>query len=241
MPTPPLEIPLGTISSFNIYHLMTVDSPTNAFPFSLHVSDGPGSRDDEVDKSLGPRAMKNTEDGNKASADAVPPSEGSSELFNFAPDQLGALASVIRSKNAGPFEVTFDVMFSTQSVYNRVKNSNILTRGRIASLYGLEEADVVTAIWWPQALAFKATVVRSAVSGGWGEVDVHSSTQHVKLMHLEIPNVAPGKPVNRACSIMSAMLRVSMRRTRLPALLAACTAITIFFRYWGLVRRSSKH
>ncbi|GAB7324366.1 hypothetical protein MBLNU13_g08316t2 [Cladosporium sp. NU13] len=241
MPAAPLEISLGPISSFNIYHLMTVDSPTKAFPFSLHVSDGPGSRGDEVDKSIGPGALKSTERGKQPSADAVRLSEGSPEPYVFAPDQLGALASVIRSKNAGPFEVTFDVIFSTQSPYTRVKDSNILTRGKIASLYGLEEADVLTAMWWPQALAFKATVVRSAVSGGWGEVDVHSSTQHVKLMHLEIPNVTPGKSVECQDSILSTMLRVSMSRTRLPALLAACTAITISFRYWDLVRRSSKH
>jgi hypothetical protein len=240
MPTAPLEIPLGPISSFNIYHLMTVDSPTKAFPFSLHVSDGPGSRGDKVDKSLGPDAVKSNEGGNQVS-DAFQPSEGSPQPYVFAPNQLGALASIVRSKNAGPFEVTFDVMFSTQSVYDRVKDSEILTRNNIASLYDLEEADVVTAIWWPQALAFKATVVRSAVSGGWGEVDVHSSTQHVKLMHLEIPKVAPGKSVERADSILSAMLRISISRTRYPALLAACTAITIYFRYWDLVDRSPKH
>ena len=189
MPTAPLEIPLGLISSFNIYHLMTVDSPTKAFPFSLHGSEGSGRRDDEVDKTVGPGAVKSTEGGDRNSTSDTRLSESSSEPFVFAPDQLGSLASIIRSKNAGPFEVTFDVMFSTQSDYDRVKDSNILTRGKIASLYGLEEADVVTAMWWPQALAFKATVVRSAVSGGWGELDIHSSTQHVKLMHLEIPSI----------------------------------------------------
>ena len=219
---------------------MTVDSPTKAFPFSFHVCDGPGSRGDKVDKSLGPGAVKSNEGGNQVS-DAFRPSEDSPQPYVFASNQLGALASIIRSKNAGPFEVTFDVMFSTRSVYDRVKDSKILTRNNIASLYVLEETDVVTAIWWPQALAFKATVVRSAVSGGWGEVDVHSSTQHVKLMHLEVPNVAPGNPVERVGSNLSAKLQVSMPRTRLPALLAACTAIAIYFRYRDLVGRSPAH
>jgi hypothetical protein len=161
MPTAPLEIPLGLISSFNIYHLMTVDSPTKHFPFYLHVSKGHGNRDDEVDKTVGPGAVDASTEGGKVrtSADPTRPSTSSSEAFTFTPDQLGALASIIRAKNSGPFEVTFDIIFSEQSVYDRVKSSNVLTRSKIAALYNLKEADVVTAMWWQQALAFKATVV----------------------------------------------------------------------------------
>lgn len=33
------------------------------------------------------------------------------------------LARLIRSKNAGPFQLTFDVMFDEQAVYQRVKDS----------------------------------------------------------------------------------------------------------------------
>lgn len=235
MPTAPLEIPLGRISSFNIYHLMMVESPTKAFSFSLHTSKGLGTRGDPVDKTVGPGAVKSTEGGKaRASGDATRPSRGGPEPFTFAPDQLGALASIIRAKNSGPFEVTFDVIFSKRSVYNRVRDSNILKRSKIASLYGLEEADVVTAMWWPQALAFKATVVRSAVSGGWGEVDMHSSTQHVRLMYLEIPKIATTRSVQRVGGMMRSMLWVGMPRAGLSSFLAVFTIIAILSRYWGL-------
>ena len=35
-------------------------------------------------------------------------------------DTLQNLAKVIRSKNAGPFEITFDVIFDEAAVYERV-------------------------------------------------------------------------------------------------------------------------
>lgn len=238
MPTAPLEFPMGRISSFNVYHLMIVDSPTEPFPFCLHVSEDAGGPGDEVDKKLGPGAVETTKDSkSRISGDPTQPSTGSPEPFTFAPNQLGSLASIIRSKNSGPFEVTFDVIFSKQSDYDRVKNSNVLTRSKIASLYGLDDADVVTAMWWPQALAFKATVVRSAVSGGWGEVDMHSSTQHVRLMYLEIPNTATTRSVQRASSMVRAMHWVGMPKLRISALLVACFVVTIFYRYRGLMRK----
>ena len=37
--------------------------------------------------------------------------------------RLAESASLIRSKNAGPFMLTFDVMFSTASAYEQVKRS----------------------------------------------------------------------------------------------------------------------
>jgi len=36
---------------------------------------------------------------------------------------LARLAKLIRSKNAGPFELTFDIMFEDAATYERVKRS----------------------------------------------------------------------------------------------------------------------
>ena len=42
---------------------------------------------------------------------------------------IGELARLIRSKNAGPFELTFDIMFADREVYERVKQSgNVLIK-----------------------------------------------------------------------------------------------------------------
>ena len=42
--------------------------------------------------------------------------------------KLGDLAQLIRSKNAGAFTLTFDVMFREEEVYRRVLAANVLTR-----------------------------------------------------------------------------------------------------------------
>jgi len=55
--------------------------------------------------------------------------------------RLAELARLIRSKNAGPFELTFDVMFDDAATYERVKASGALTREVIAQRYRLPPAD----------------------------------------------------------------------------------------------------
>ncbi len=56
---------------------------------------------------------------------------------------LGELAKLIRSKNARPFTLTFDVMFDTEEVYRRVLRSGVLTKTVFAELYRIPEQDVM--------------------------------------------------------------------------------------------------
>ena len=42
--------------------------------------------------------------------------------------KLGKLARLIRSKNAGPFELTFDIMFEDPESFERVRASGALSR-----------------------------------------------------------------------------------------------------------------
>jgi hypothetical protein len=56
--------------------------------------------------------------------------------------KLGELASLIRSKNAGPFELTFDVMFADQATFERVRRSGVLSRESVAKLYRLSANEV---------------------------------------------------------------------------------------------------
>uniref|UniRef100_UPI00234E240B DUF4387 family protein n=1 Tax=Escherichia coli TaxID=562 RepID=UPI00234E240B len=46
-----------------------------------------------------------------------------------------SLAQVIRSKNAGPYELVLDILFKTKENYERVKSSGQLTPELIARLY----------------------------------------------------------------------------------------------------------
>lgn len=193
MPTAPLEIPMGQVTEFNIYHLMTIDGPAKYFPIELHTAIGSGKGQDAT-KNAAPGAMSvavpsrdKTVEGSVSKIDPMRSDSTIAEPFIFAPDKLGSLASVIRSKNSGPYEVTMDVMFDNLTTYNLVKSSGVLTKSTVARLYDIDESKVEVAMWWDPALAFKTTIVRPMVSGGWGEIDMHSSCQHVPLMYLEVP------------------------------------------------------
>lgn len=100
---------------------------------------------------------------------------------------LGDVASVLRSKNSGPYELTFDVMFADKEVYDKVKASGKLTRETVASLYSVPDEHVTASLFFDQAMAYKATIARPAVSGGFGETDTHGSQQHIPLLYLSMP------------------------------------------------------
>lgn len=105
---------------------------------------------------------------------------------------IGALADIVRSKNAGPFAITFDVLFRDRAAYARVRAANVLNAEAIAGAYGIEAADVTTSQWVEAAQGFKATVRRRALfdgdQGGVGERDTFGTQQHVPLMAIEVPD-----------------------------------------------------
>jgi hypothetical protein len=100
---------------------------------------------------------------------------------------LGDQASVVRSKNAGPYEITFDIMFANDETYMKVKECGVLTQSAVAKLYSIDEDDVIACLFWDAARAFKATIKRHAVSGGYGETDMHGSQQHAPFLYLVLP------------------------------------------------------
>ena len=71
---------------------------------------------------------------------------------------------LIRSKNAGPFELTFDIMFDDAATYQRVKASGVLTREKIAACYSLEPSQVKFFLC-DNALAIKASIPRPVIQG----------------------------------------------------------------------------
>jgi len=102
--------------------------------------------------------------------------------------RLMDLAQVIRSKNAGPYEVTYDVMFTDPAIYSRVRDSDVLTRERLAELYRLDDADITCCMFFEPALAFKFTHIRPGDQGGVNERDTFGAQQHAPLLDLPIPD-----------------------------------------------------
>ena len=99
--------------------------------------------------------------------------------------KLYELASVIRSKNAGPFTLTIDLLFETEAAFRRVAGSPALSRQAIATLYGTAPESVQVAPF-ARIRAIKVSLPRPVSSGAPGDVDVYGSQQHLPLGHLEI-------------------------------------------------------
>ena len=99
--------------------------------------------------------------------------------------KLGELARLIRSKNAGRFELTFDIMFDDPAVFERVRKSGALTAAAIARIYRLPEAKV-RFFTVPEALAFKASIPRPRFQGDVLDSDSHGGQQYAPLIDIEI-------------------------------------------------------
>lgn len=100
--------------------------------------------------------------------------------------KLKDIAKACKSKNAGPFELTLDIMFDSEETFEKVRRTGVITRERIASLYCVSPDDVLFTEY-PPALAFKATLPRRVVSGAIGDTDVYGAQQHAPLLDLELP------------------------------------------------------
>ena len=104
--------------------------------------------------------------------------------------KLKELAKVIRSKNAGPFEITFDIMFADRASYEKVKNSGVLNEDLICRLYRTTPDQIVSMLFFDPALAYKFTLKRSIkrLQGSIGENDTFGTQQHAPLLDVEIPD-----------------------------------------------------
>lgn len=96
------------------------------------------------------------------------------------------IAKVVRSKNAGPFSITLDVLFDSPEVYRRVKARNLINRPLISRLYHIPEQSITELIYFDQACGIKVTYNRDISSGTVGDRDVYGAQQHAPLMLLPV-------------------------------------------------------
>ena len=97
------------------------------------------------------------------------------------------LAKICKSKNAGPFELTIDVVFDDAETYRRVKETGVLGAALFARLYGVSENEVLFTPY-DAGLAFKATLPRRVPAGEVGDTDVYGAQQHAPLLDVDIPD-----------------------------------------------------
>ena len=101
--------------------------------------------------------------------------------------RLVELAAVLRSKNAGPFQITVDVFLPDRETYQRVVDSDVLSVAEFARLYSIPQASV-TSYAVPQLHAIKVTFDRPGPSSGApGDRDVYGAQQHGPLLDVDVP------------------------------------------------------
>jgi hypothetical protein len=96
------------------------------------------------------------------------------------------VARVCKSKNAGPFELTIDVVFDNAETFAAVKATNILNPALFARLYNVPENTVLFTPY-DAAFAFKATLPRLVPAGDFGDTDVYGCQQHAPLLDIDLP------------------------------------------------------
>ena len=100
--------------------------------------------------------------------------------------KLWQVTKLIRSKNAGPFELTFDVIFKDHETYEKVRDAKVINAEWFARTYRLAP-EVVSIIDYDAASAIKITIPRPTISGDIDDTDVFGGQQYGPLVDLEVP------------------------------------------------------
>jgi hypothetical protein len=103
------------------------------------------------------------------------------------PDTIGDLAVLVRSKNAGPFWLTFDIMFDDPAVYRRVRDAEVINRNAVAAMFRRDPGQVMV-INHDAALAVKVSFPRPESSGSKRDNDAYGGQQYAPLLSLTVPD-----------------------------------------------------
>lgn len=186
-----MEIELGPCAQFSIYHLMDLEQGEER----LQLSDTSNALYHQSVTMIGvpttPKPVSSKPVRHKRGISLLE-AEADETKVTTPPQTLGDVARVLRSKNAGPFEITFDVMFASQDVFQLVKDAGFLNAAAVARLFDLQEDDIIWSGFFDQALAYKATIPRlwkgrPAPNGGFMENDVHGSQKYIGLLNMPLP------------------------------------------------------
>ena len=101
-------------------------------------------------------------------------------------NKLSDLAYIVRSKNAGPFFITLDILFQKRENYEYVRDSGVITKDSIGKLYKLDPAHI-DIYFFDNANGIKITYPRNASAGDFGDTDCYGAQQHAPLIDLMIP------------------------------------------------------
>ena len=90
---------------------------------------------------------------------------------------------ILRSKNAGPLFITFDLIFSDDASFQKIKDS--LTKEMVAKAYDVptEQVDI---IFYDVVSSIKITFPRKNISGSLKDGDIYGCQMHLPLANIMI-------------------------------------------------------
>ena len=91
------------------------------------------------------------------------------------------LCSLIRSKNAGPFELTFDFMCRDEATYRTLRDSRLLTPQLFADCFAIP-VEQVAFFAHDSALAVKVSIPRPVVQGSLDDADCYGGQQYALVL-----------------------------------------------------------
>jgi hypothetical protein len=101
------------------------------------------------------------------------------------PQTIGDIATLVRSKNAGPFWLTIDIFCDNPDAYETLTATGVLTPQRIAALYNVD-ASAIRIFRLDDIHALKISFPRPTVQGGIRDRDMHAGQQHIPVTRLAI-------------------------------------------------------
>ncbi|KAK1987597.1 hypothetical protein LZ30DRAFT_745661 [Colletotrichum cereale] len=200
-----LEIETGPCAQFSVYHLMDLEPGEEGL--SSPFQNGTGTRLVRASVSVIGKGREATNPGDASGEIKLPESKQASHgsktptpstnvdrqiVIDRQPETLSEISRVLRSKNAGPYEITMDVMFESESVFEAVRAASVLSPENVADAFGISPEDIVWSGFFAPALAFKVTIPRfrggkKASAGSFMENDIHGSQQHLGLSIMKLP------------------------------------------------------
>lgn len=102
--------------------------------------------------------------------------------------RLRDIAKLIRTKNAGPFQLTLDIMFPDARSYEHVVASGVISKPAMARFFKVDEAAVKLFHYAP-GNAIKVTVPRLVPSGDPADSDLFGGQQFGPLVDITIPDL----------------------------------------------------
>lgn len=97
---------------------------------------------------------------------------------------LREIADIVRSKNAGPYRITFDILCKEKVQYELIRDSGAITPESVARAYGLPVEAISSFFAIDMANAIKITIRRPLAQGAPGDGDMYGCQQHVPLMNM---------------------------------------------------------